>query len=61
MIFYYKSFTKNVGAILKKMAIFSQGNALCPVENPFIKVFPIINSFIRGFPNFLFIKGWGRS
>ena len=43
-----------MGAILKKMAIFSKGNALCPVENPSIKVFPIINSFIKGFP---FIKG----
>ena len=39
-----------MGAILKKMAIFSKGNALCPVENPFIKVFLIINSFIKGFP-----------
>ena len=47
-----------MGAILKKMAIFSKGNALCPVENPFIKVFPIINSFIKGYP---FMKGWGRS
>ena len=38
-----------MGAILKKMAIFSQGNALCPVENPFIKVYPTINSFIKGY------------
>ena len=45
-----------MGAILKKMAIFRGGNALCPVENPFTKVFPIINSFIKGYP---FIKGGG--
>ena len=31
-----------MGAILKKMAILSRGNALCPVENPFRKGFPFI-------------------
>ena len=34
-----------MGAILEKMAIFSNGNALCPVENPFKKVFPILKFF----------------
>ena len=33
-----------MGAILKKMGIFSIGNALCPVENLIVGVFFLVNA-----------------